>query len=299
MKNTSKSLPFFQMDIIKIVLILFILGGIGLSSFRVNQTKKTTERKVEKTTNNSEFAKIKVMNFGTFHMGYSSDAHTEEFDQYNRENQQRVHEIAKKLAAFRPTVILVESIPEDDALLQKSYQQYLENPAMTFKHPSEIELLAFELGRLCETKKIHGIDHRMGYQYNIGDVIDNTVDSEWYNKLSKDAIQYFPEVNVDEEKFSLLDKLILRNKDSYFDFLMTVNADMLTLAGTDNHFEGADEATKFYQRNLRMYSNMNRIKLKEDDRVFILLGAAHAAFFRDFMKRSPKYDLVNTLDYLK
>lgn len=38
---------------------------------------------------------------------------------------------------------------------------------------------------------------------------------------------------------------------------------MLTHAGTKYNFEGADEAAKYYQRNLRMYSNLNRIELKE------------------------------------
>lgn len=74
---------------------------------------------------------------------------------------------------------------------------------------------------------------------------------------------------------------------------------MLTHAGTEDGFEGADEAAKYYQRNLRMYSNLNRIELDEDDRVFILMGASHTAFFRDFMSRDPKYKMVDTFKYLR
>ena len=79
---------------------------------------------------------------------------------------------------------------------------------------------------------------------------------------------------------------------------MTINADILTHAGTKDAFEGADEAALFYKRNLRMYSNLNRIHLDKEDRVFILMGAAHTAFFRDFISRSPKYTMVNTFDFL-
>jgi hypothetical protein len=39
--------------------------------------------------------------------------------------------------------------------------------------------------------------------------------------------------------------------------------------------------------------------MKETDRVFILMGAAHTAFLRENLKRSPKFELVNTLVYLK
>ena len=64
-------------------------------------------------------------------------------------------------------------------------------------------------------------------------------------------------------------------------------------------FEGADEAAKYYQRNLRIYSNLNRIPMTNEDRVFILSGGSHTAFLNEFMKRSPKYEVVNTMDYLK
>jgi hypothetical protein len=81
--------------------------------------------------------------------------------------------------------------------------------------------------------------------------------------------------------------------------MITANADILTHVGTNNNFEGADEAAKYYQRNLRMYTEMNRLKIKQTDRVFILLGASHTAFFRDFISRSPKYKMVKTLEFLK
>ena len=113
---------------------------------------------------------------------------------------------------------MVETEPGYDEELQAAYQKYLEGSEMFFENPSEIELLAFELGRLSGTKRIYGVDHQMGYNY---------------------------------------------------------------------------------QRNLRMYSNLNRIELDEKDRAFILMGASHTAFFRDFISRSPKYEMVNTFAYLK
>jgi hypothetical protein len=93
--------------------------------------------------------------------------------------------------------------------------------------------------------------------------------------------------------------LKLKNHNQYLDFLIAVNADMLTHVGSNKGFEGADQAAKYYQRNLRMYSNLNRLELNERDRIFILMGASHTAFFRDFISRSPKYKMVNTFDYLK
>ena len=232
-------------------------------------------------------------------MGFTSDANKVDFDEFDHENQRKIHEIAKKIALFKPTVILVESSPEYNQQLQLEYKQYLEKPDMFFKNPNEIQLLAYEIGRLSGTKRIAGIDHQLGYNYNIGSEIKNTIDSVWYIKYFKNPLAYYPEVNVNFDSLQLFNKLKITNNDTYLDYLITVNADMLTCAGTENGFEGADEAAKFYQRNLRMFSNLNRISLNTEDRVFILMGAAHTAFFRDFIRRSPKYKMVNTFEYLK
>ncbi len=242
---------------------LYTLSLIGIlaSSCLVNKQEPTG------TTN-----KIKVLNFGTFHMGHTNDANTTEFDEHNIENKKKIHEIAKQLSAFKPTVILVETSPQYDKTLQTNYKNYLEDQNISFKNPDEIELLAFELGRLSGTKKIFGVDHKMAYNYNIGNEIENLIDSTWYNIYRKDPISFFPEININENSLSLLDKLKLINHDRYLDFLITVNADNLTHVGSENGFEGADEATKLYQRNLRMYSNINRIHLNKEDRVFILMG---------------------------
>lgn len=240
---------------------------------------------------------VQVLNFGTFHMGYTPDANTVDFDEHNAKNQEEVHKVAKMLAAFKPTVIIVETTPDYDHTLQKEYNDYLLNPKMKFEKPSEIELLAYEIGRLSKATKIYGIDHQMGYNYMIAGQVKNKVNDNTYEK-------YFEMVELEEKKLnydnlSLLDKLKVDNHPQYLDFLLNVNADALTYVSTKGNFEGADEAAKYYHRNLRMFSNLNQIELKKDDRVFILMGASHTAFFNDFMRRSPKYKLVDPFLYLK
>ncbi|WP_445665571.1 DUF5694 domain-containing protein [Fodinibius sp. AD559] len=232
-------------------------------------------------------------------MGFTPDANTTEFDEEDKKNQQRVHAVAEKLSDFQPTVILVEQEPKYNEKIQKEYKSYVNNPDTVFEDPSEIELLAYELGRLSGTEQIYGIDHKMGYNYRIGQEIDNVLDPDWYDKYYQNPLQFYPSINVNRDSLSLLNKLKLMNRDRFLDFVIAVNADMLTHAGTEDGYEGADEAAKYYQRNLRMYSNLNRINLTADDRVFILMGASHTAFFRDFMSRDPKYQMVDTFKYLR
>ena len=263
------------------------------------QEVETVNKKEVEILSREDSNKIAILNFGTFHMGFTPDANKTEFNEHDRENQKRVHEIAQKLAEFKPTVIVVEESPSGNIQLQQDYAAYVNDPNMFFKKPSEVELLAFELGRLCGTKEIYGIDHRMKqYNYNIGNEIKNDIDSIWHDQYCKNPRKYHPEINVNRDSLSLFERLKLMNRDAYLDYLININANILTHAGTKDGFEGADEAALFYQRNLRMYSNLNRLNLKKDDRVFILMGATHTAFFRGFLKGSPKFEMVNTFDYL-
>lgn len=261
--------------------------------------RSNQELEIDKLPTLNANEKIPILNLGTFHFGYTSDAETVEFDEHDDENKKQAHEIAKKIAEFKPTIILIEYEPKHNKILASEYAEYIKNPTMKFENPSEVELLAFEVGRLAGTKEIFGIDHQMNYDYNIGHKINNTIDKVWYDSYFETTEKFYPDLNLNLEGTSLFEKLKIMNENVYLDFLIAVNADMLTHAGTDGNFEGADEATKYYQRNLRMYSEMNRLKIKSTDRVFILMGASHTAFFRDFISRSPKYKMVNTFEYLR
>ncbi|WP_300662723.1 DUF5694 domain-containing protein [Fluviicola sp.] len=240
---------------------------------------------------------IPVLNMGTFHMGYSTDAHTTEFDEHNQENIRQIHEIARKIAEFKPTVIIVETPPAYNLALQQEYQEYLKNPVMKFESPSEIELLAYEVGRLSGCKQIYGIDYKESYNYLIGDSLKKPIDSVTVSKYWN-MFEAF-EQKYPEGKMKLLDALIMNNKPAYMDFMITINADILTHISSAGKAEGADEAAKYYHRNLVMYSNLNQLKLSKNDRIFILMGASHTAFFNDFMRRSPQYSLVDIFRFLK
>lgn len=238
---------------------------------------------------------IAVFNMGSFHMGFTSDANKTEFDEHNAENVRQVHAIAKAIAEFKPTVILVERPPSYNTTLQNEYNAYLKNPKMKFEHPSEIQLLAYEVGRLSNTQRIYGVDYKEGYNYMIGRNIKykDTTTVKGYMRMLDSLEKHYP-----EDKMTVLDHLKMANHPQYLDMLMNINADMLTHISTEGKAEGAEEAAKFYHRNLVMYSNINQVELKKEDRVFILMGATHTAFFNMWLQRSPKYKPVSVLDYL-
>lgn len=278
--------------------LTLLLIGLTLAC----NTKQEEIKTGSPSTSNSEqnqSDKIKVLNFATFHMGSSSDANTLEFDEESAKNQADARKIAEMISTFKPTVICVEVPPSRNVELNKEYNDYLKNPEKASTYYGEVGLVAFEVGRMNNIKNLHGIDHKMEYNYSINEDLINALDSTTYNKFSSNPFESIPDLNIYEERLSLMEKLKRMNHPDFLDFLITANADILTYVGTEMGFEGADEAAKYYQRNLRIYSNLNRLTLNKDDRVFILSGGSHTAFLNDFLKRSLKYELVNTFDYLK
>ncbi|GGE89874.1 hypothetical protein SAMN05443634_10446 [Chishuiella changwenlii] len=242
---------------------------------------------------------VPVLNVGTFHMGYTSDANKVNFDENNKENVRQVHEIAKKIAAFKPTIILVEMEPYRNKKLAASYQSYLDNPKMKFDNPDEIELLAYEVGRLSGTKQIYGIDYQQGYYYAIHYALKDQQDVTTYKKYEELMTKNEKLNQIDEDNMNVKDLLWLNNQPEYLDYLINVNADLMTTVSVNGYSLGTEQASKFYNRNLMMFANMNNIPITKGDRIFILMGATHTAFFKDFLRRSPKFKEVNTLDYLK
>lgn len=230
-------------------------------------------------------------------MVYTPDKHKVKFDQNDEKNKSETYEVAKMLAQFKPTIICVEIVPERNEELNNDYSGFLKDKAYKTKIGGEVALIAYEVGKMSGVKKIYGIDEQAtaAYNYNIGNELKNQVDSLTSKNYVKGLYKEFATM----EKLSTLDKLKTFNSKESLEKFININADILIYNSTKGNFEGADEASKFYRRNLRIFSNLNQIPVTKDDRIFIIMGATHTAFLNEFMKRSPKYELVNTADYLK
>lgn len=243
-------------------------------------------------------SKVQVLNLGTFHFGPTSDGNSTEFDENGTKEQQEIKHLDSLLARFKPTIICVEITPESEAQMNEHYQAYLKNHEKMDANYGEVSLVAFEVGRMCGVDKIYGIDHKMNYNWNIGNEMENALDSTTYKAFTSNPIKDHPDLKLNIDGLPLMEQIQMINRPEFLDLMINFNADMLTHVGSENGFEGADEAAILYQRNLRMYSNINRIPATKDDRIFIISGGTHTAFFREFMKRSPKYELVDVYEYL-
>tara|TARA_R110002049_G_scaffold259718_1_gene435571 strand:- start:292 stop:1071 length:780 start_codon:yes stop_codon:yes gene_type:complete len=248
-------------------------------------------KKNEETEKNTR-DKIRVLNFGSVHLSGSTDAHSSITDINNPAVKTDIQEIVYQLVKFKPTIICVEIPPESTDFINETYQKYITDQTNRINYSEEINVIGLEVARLSGTKKIYGIDNPIGFDYpslvkmankNPSDSIyvQNIMDSyETLNK--KPLLEQFIEINTTKSKMETFD---------LYNFLATMH--------NRNNFEGSDIIAEFYKRNLRMYTNFSDIPLTKSDRVLIIMGATHTAYFDIFIGNSHKYTLENTEEYTK
>jgi len=167
------------------VLLLFLT----FITINIYGQKKSYDQKIIYKTKFDDA--IPVLNVGTFHMGETSDEQSTEFDELDKKNQLEIKKLAKLLAEFKPTIIVIEDVPKNDSLRQFSYSEYIKNPKKKFQKPDERELLAYEVGRLSGAKKIYGIDFKESYNYNISVKNIRTTEAPQYKKFTNNKSSYY------------------------------------------------------------------------------------------------------------
>jgi len=69
-------------------------------------------------------------------------------------------------------------------------------------------------------------------------------------------------------------------------------------AGVGEEYPGPDSKTAWYNRNLRIFANLQRITEREDERILLIIGAGHLPILRHAVQASPEYALVEVSEHL-
>ena len=62
--------------------------------------------------------------------------------------------------------------------------------------------------------------------------------------------------------------------------------------GADTSYPGATMTARWYERNLKIASNVLRLVESPQDRVLVIIGAAHGPILREILDRVPGIQLV-------
>ena len=69
--------------------------------------------------------------------------------------------------------------------------------------------------------------------------------------------------------------------------------------GRGDDYFGADLKTAWYNRNLRIFHNIQHATSGPGDRILIVIGSGHVPILRHAAQASPEYELVEVCDVLQ
>lgn len=243
---------------------------------------------------------------GSFHFDYPNlDAHkTEKGDQVDvlsPKTAKEVTELINYIKKFKPTKIAIEAWPNWNA--NQKLKEYKEG-----KHTNQRDerfQIAMRVAKELNLNELYSIDansvlddlgDKFGkkdslYFKNLGadyDFLSDDLISKQYNNFFK---------NTERKNFqSILDLFKFMNSKEYhqYEYGAYLSGDFKL-----REHDGADMlALYWYDRNLRMFRNIQNIPHTSEDRILVVAGNGHASVLRQLFTSSPEFDYIE-FDSLK
>lgn len=203
--------------------------------------------------------------------------------------------LAQRLAAFEPTVVLLEYDEANDAEIQERYADYRSGD---FELPSnEVYQMGFRVAKLAGLGRVESFDEREVH-WNAQPLFAHLEAHESPVKARFDGIisEFTQKTNRDHATKSLRQLLIGMNQptlDSQNKALYLLTNDVGVADGT---FVGADATASWWHRNFRMYARIQH-HAGPGARVLVIGGQGHTAILRDFLADDPDRLAVDVLAY--
>ena len=252
--------------------------------------------------------KIDVLTLGTFHFSFPNldvqqTDKNDQIDVLQAKYQNEIEELVKRLEKFKPTVIAIERQPNEQPRVDSLFAQYLQGKYALKR--DEGQQIGFRLAKLLGLKRLYCVDEWGNFNEHIDRIINNKDTAE-----AKRFEDYFEKDPDRAKKFSL--KPIIKThgilaalkqandekniKQDLGNYLIG----LFKYESQENDFAGVDfETGRWFNRNLKIFRNIQRINAKTSDRILVIYGAGHLNILNYLFECSPEYNLVKAVDYLK
>lgn len=247
----------------------------------------------------------KIMTLGVFHFAYPNldvvKVDTEnQISVLDEPYQSEIISITNSIKEFNPTIIAVEMRPDKQSRIDSLYSLYLNGNFKLKK--DEIHQLGFRIGKIANVRKIACVDDPGRHYDNLLELFNNSsrlANFENYLNNSPDSLllDRHPEPKI----HSIIDALIKNNNpENIKQGLSTYLLNTFKYEEKSGDFTGVDfETGRWFNRNLRIFRNIQRIDASKDDRILLIIGSGHLNLLNWFIDTSKEFELVSPLPYLE
>lgn len=284
------------------LLIAIVLLGVGAG---LPPTPAAAQEKVPGTIPEvppagclADDARTAVLLLGSYHMSNpgADQFNLEADDVLSPRRQGEIAAVVESLAEYRPTRIAIES-PWGDTLATSRYRAYLRGEHELSRQ--EEEQIGFRLAAAMGHESIYPVDVRIGLP---DEQLESVLEADptlgrfmaglqEYGEWAMATLGlWLSESTVGEMLYRMNTPEAIAWADrAYFEFFLPLVV--------EDDYAGAEFVATWYERNLKIFSNLHRIS-QSGDRVLVIYGAGHVPHLRRFVIASPYFCLEDPLPYL-
>lgn len=246
----------------------------------------------------SVIQKPAVLILATYHMDNPGRdvMNVQSDDVLTGKRQKEIREFVNLLKRFNPTKIAVE-MPFGSAKLDEQYGLYLRGAYQLTRN--EIDQIGFRLAKELNHRKIYGVDAEGAF--DIGRVFEFAAANNQQETVDRgiaigkrqvaEANKLIQTSTITEIYKALNDQR--RNNESHQAYLM------MSRIGKDKQYPGVNLLADWYERNLKIFSNIQRITESKNDRILVIIGGGHVKLLQQFVEDSGEYNLEKASKYFQ
>jgi hypothetical protein len=249
--------------------------------------------------------RTKIMTLGVFHFAYPNlDAvKTKEKNKISvleEPFQSQIIAVCNAISEFKPTIIAIEITPGKQNQIDSLYSLY-KHDQFNLKE-NEIYQLGFRIGKSLNLPVIYCVNDWGRHYSTIEEIFKDSTRAlklEEYYLNSPDSI-YKNHKEPNKIKSITNTLFELNDPDQIKEDLSTYLLNPFKYEESPGEFTGVDfETGRWFNRNLRIFRNIQRIDYTSEDRILLIIGSGHLNLLNLFIDVSKEFDLVSPLLYLE
>lgn len=237
-----------------------------------------------------------VMVLGTYHFANPGldVVKTEVADVLVPARQAEIERTTAALARFRPTKIVIEALPASAARWDSLYRSYRGGTHTLAR--DEREQIGLRLAARLGHARVYPIDHAGEFPFGPVMAYAQARDTAAARRIQAGLAALGIEENRRQRELTVAGNLRLRNDPrrvaAEHGLYMSLNS-----VGAGDGYAGAALVSRWYERNLYIFANLQRIAVP-GDRILVIYGSGHSTILRELIRYTPGMTLAEAVDYL-
>lgn len=248
--------------------------------------------------------RVKIMTLGVFHFDYPNldvvkVAEADQISVLDEPFQSEIRSLVEALKEFAPDYIAVEWTVDRQARTDSLYNAYRNGKFELGRN--EVFQLGFRTASQMNHVKVFCVDDPGVHYPHIESMFTDQVRIKQYLDYYNSSPDTIYTDHRSARISSILDALLESNHSSKVnESLGSYLVRGFKYEEDTGDFFGVDfESGRWFNRNLRIFRNIQRIQPLPGEKILLIIGSGHLNLLNHFFEVSPEFELVSPIPYLE